>query len=482
MRTSIFTRTRQQKMGDPFRMGHGRLAAILVALVLVAVACGPAGGSAAPSAGSAAPSVAAPSDGAAPSGSAAAGGLQPPATKVDLVVWNPFTGPDGGFFTQIVDKFNAETPNVQVTVETQVGAEYVAKLEAAASANELPHVIAAGYDQLPLHAVNGIITPIDDLATQAGLDASDFPEAIWNAGEWNGQRVGIPIDTHTMNFYYNKKLFTDAGLDPEKAPTTKDEFEAAIKAVQDKTDADGYEMVASGPGANFLVGIQFAALFYQGGGEWTNADFSEATFNSEAGGQAAAYLKHLVDDLGVPKVESDAEINAFQQGKNAMVMSGIWETTRYNDALGADLGVAPIPAIFGDGTWGGSHNLAVTAAAADGDLRQGAYYFIDWFSRNSLDWGAAGQIPARNEVRESAEFQDASGEGLLPLVAQVAPLAESVKFLPTIPGGGDLLFVANGAGEAATFAINGTDPKQALDAAATFNSQILKENKTKYGF
>lgn len=473
-------RTRHRGTGTPLSDGIGRLAAILVAFVLIVAACGPAGGSAAPTAGSVAPSVA-PSDGAEPSGSAAAGGLQPPATKVDLVVWNPFTGPDGGFFTQIVDKFNAETPNVQVTIETQVGAEYIAKLEAAAAANQLPHVIAAGYDALPLLTENGIVTPIDDLATQAGLDASDFPEAIWNAGQWKDQRVGIPIDTHTMNFYYNKKLFTDAGLDPEKPPATKDEFESAIKAVQDSTDADGYQMVASGPGANFLVGIQFAALFYQGGGEWTNADFTEATFNSDAGVQAAAYLKHLVDDLGVPKVESDAEINAFQQGKNAMVMSGIWETTRYNDALGADLGVAPIPAIFGDGTWGGSHNLAVTAAA-EGDLRQGAYYFIDWFSRNSLEWGAAGQIPARNEVRELPEFQNASGEGLLPLIAKVAPLAESVKFLPTIPGGGDLLFVANGAGEAATFAINGTDPKQALDAAATFNSQILKENKTKYGF
>jgi multiple sugar transport system substrate-binding protein len=368
-----------------------------------------------------------------------------------------------------------------VTIETQVGAEYIAKLEAAAAANQLPHVIAAGYDALPLLTENGIVTPIDDLATQAGLDASDFPEAIWNAGQWKDQRVGIPIDTHTMNLYYNKKLFTDAGLDPEKAPATREEFEAAIKAVQDSTDADGYQMVASGPGANFLVGIQFAALFYQGGGEWTNADFTEATFNSDAGVQASTYLKHLVDDLGVPKVESDAEINAFQQGNNAMVMSGIWETTRYNDALGADLGVAPIPSIFGDGTWGGSHNLAVTSAA-EGDLRQGAYYFIDWFSRNSLDWGAAGQIPARNEVRELPEFQNASGEGLLPLIVKVAPLAESVKFLPSIPGGGDLLFVANGAGEAATFAINGTDPKQALDAAATFNSQIIKENKTKYGF
>jgi multiple sugar transport system substrate-binding protein len=458
------------------------LAVVATALTIITAACS-SGSTTSPSADTSAPPAA--SEAASPAESAGASapaeGLQPPATKVDLVVWNPFTGPDGAFFSQIVDNFNAETPNVQVTVETQVGAEYIAKLEAAASANQLPHVIAAGYDALPLLVENGIVTPIDDLATQAGLDATDFPEAIWNAGQWKGQRVGVPIDTHTMNFYYNKKLFADAGLDPEKAPATREEFEAAIKAVQDNTDADGYQMVASGPGANFLVGIQFAALFYQGGGEWTNADFTEATFNSQAGVDAAAYLKHLVDDLGVPKVESDAEINAFQQGKNAMVMSGIWETTRYNDALGADLGVAPIPSIFGDGTWGGSHNLAVTSAA-EGDLRQGAYYFIDWFSRHSLDWGAAGQIPARNEVRESPEFQDASGEGLLPLIAQVAPLADSVKFLPTIPGGGDLLFVANGAGEAATFAINGTDPKQALDAAATFNSQILKENKAKYGF
>ena len=36
-------------------------------------------------------------------------------------------------------------------------------------------------------------------------------------GEWKGERVGIPIDTHTMNLYYNKALFEEAGLDPEKS-------------------------------------------------------------------------------------------------------------------------------------------------------------------------------------------------------------------------------------------------------------------------
>jgi multiple sugar transport system substrate-binding protein len=457
-------------------------------MLLVVAACSDnSGGGASAGTGGASPSTGAESPatgGESPSGAESPSGggegaFQPPANNVELTVWNPFTGPDGNFFSQIVDDFNAATPTVKVTVQTQPGAEYTQRLEAAAAANQLPHVIAAGYDALPLLNENGIVVPIDEFAQTGGYDASMFPEAIWNAGQWKDQRVGVPIDTHPMILYYNKKLFTDAGLDPEAPPTDKASFEAAIKAISEKTDADGLQMVASGPGANFLVGILWATLFYQGGGEWTNADFSEATFNSEAGVQASTYLKQLVDEFGVPKVESDAELNAFTQGKNAMMFNGIWQLSAAQDALGDDLGVAPVPNFFGDGTWGGSHNLAVTAAAADGDLKQAAYYFIDWFSKNSLNWGAAGQVPARNDVREQVTE---GGEGLLSLVSEVVPLAETVRFLPSIPGGGDLLFIANGAGEAATLAINGSDPKQTLDAAATFNSDVLKQNKERYGF
>ncbi|MBA2253957.1 MAG: ABC transporter substrate-binding protein [Chloroflexi bacterium] len=403
-----------------------------------------------------------------------------PASAQTLTLWNPFTGPDGGFFKQIVDDYNAATPECQITVQTQPGGEYVAKLEAARDGNALPQIIAAGYDGLPGLSESKIVTPIDDLASAAGMSESTFPAAIWNAGIWKGQRLGIPIDTHPMTFYYNKKLFRDAGLDPETPPTDMASFEAVIKAVKEKTGKDGYQMVSSGPGASFLVGIQFASLFYQAGGKWTSDDYSEATFNSEAGIKAAEYLAKLVNELGVPKVESDAEIAAFKQGKNAMVFSGIWESSGYNDALGADLGVGPIPSILGDGAWGGSHNLAVTAGATP-DQRMCAYNFIDTFSRNSIKWAAAGQVPARNEVRESADLTGAT-EGLLPIIAKVAPIAETVQFLPSIPGGGDILFAANGAGEAAVFVIGGKGAKEALDAAALFNTDILKTNKERYGY
>jgi multiple sugar transport system substrate-binding protein len=466
-----------------------RLLATSAAMLLVVAACGSGdntgggasagtGGGASESAGASPGGGESPAGGESPSGSGSA--FQPPAGNVDLKLWNAFTGPDGNFFKQIVDDFNTENPNIKVTVETQPGAEYTQRLEAAASANQLPDVMALGYDQIPLLTEEGIIAPLDDFAQAGGYGPDQFPEAVWNASRWKDQQMGVPFDVHPMILFYNKKLFTDAGLDPESPPTDTASFEAAIKAVQDKTDADGLQMVASGPGANFLVGLLWATLFYQGGGQWTNEDFSQATFNSDAGVQASTYLQHLVNDLDVKKVESDAELNAFLQGKNAMMFNGPWQLTAAQDALKDDLGVALVPKFFGDGDWAGSHTLHISPSAADGgDKQAAAYYFMDWFINHSVDWAGAGQVPAQNDVRASLEGKT---EGVLPYIAQIAPLAETVRFLPTIPGGGDLLFVANGAGEAGTLAINGSDPKETLDKAVQVNTEALQQNKERYGY
>jgi multiple sugar transport system substrate-binding protein len=417
------------------------------------------------------------------SGSPGASGqsaFQAPQNNVELTLWNAFTGPDGNYFNKLVDEFNQATPTVKVTVKTQPGGEYTQRLEAAASANQLPEILALGYDQLAQLTEEQIIVPVGDFATAGGYGPDLFPKAIWDAAQWKGQTMGIPFDTHPMILFYNKKLFTDAGLDPASPPTDTASFEAAIKAIKDKTGADGLQMVASGPGANFLVGLVWATLFYQGGGQWTNQDFSEATINSDAGVQASTYLSHLVKDLGVRKVESDAELNAFLQGKNAMMFNGPWQLTAAQDALKDDLGVALVPKFFGEGDWAGSHDLSITPSAQDDpDKKAGAYYFMDWFTNHAIDWAASGQVPALNSVREQLKDQT---EGVLPYIAEIAPLAEQVRFLPNIPGGGDILFVEHGAGEAGTLAINGSDPKDTLDKAAQYNTQVLQQNKERYGY
>jgi len=409
----------------------------------------------------------------------------PEGAGADIEIWTHFTGPDGAFFAGLVDKFNSEQQQCRATMRVQLGGVFNQQVVSAAVGNQLPEILVGGEDRIAFLASEGVLTDVDDIVSGAGFSADMFPEAAWNVGVYNDVRYSVPLDVHPAVFFYNKALFEQAGLDPATPPTDQASFEAAIKAVQDKTDADGYEMVGSGPGAIFLTGLQFATLFYQGGGEWTNEDFTEATFNSEAGVNAATYLRHLVADLNVPLVESDKEIAAFAAGKNAMVLSGVWESSRYAEALKDDLGIAKFPAIYGDGIWGGAHQMMLTTASqASPEIRQCSGYFMDWLSANSYSWAEAGQVPARNEVRDAILSADPAtlSQGLQ-IIQQVAPLADAARFMPTIPSGGDLLFLAQGAGEAAVLSVNGTKtPDQALNDAATFFTQRLQQDKSTYGY
>jgi multiple sugar transport system substrate-binding protein len=451
------------------------LGAGMAALSPIIAACGGGKATGAPA------SVGAGGSSIAPGASPVAGGsgglaVQPPATAVNLDFWNPFTGGDGPFLKKIVDQFNTETPNVQVKFSTQK--DLYGSLHAAKAANKLPQVSIVHLDAIPQNAADGIFTPIDDLITTLGLSDKDFTADVWKNGLYKDKRYGVPLDTHTMSFYWNKALFTKAGLDPEKPPTNKDEFVAAAKAITDKAGVPGFMVVQGGGGANFLLGIEWATTFYQLGGEWTNADYSQSLINSQAGVDSSNFWKSLVDQGISPKgTESDSEIAAFKQGKNGMVFSGIWETNGYIDALKADLGAGPVPQLFGKGVWSGSHHMGITTREMSAEEKQGAQYFIAWISEHSLEWAKAGQIPARQSVRNSAEFK------ALPAVSAIAEQQPDARFFPPIPAAGDALFGPQGAGQAAVAAVTGKkDAKAALDEAATNISKQLVTNKAKYGF
>ena len=160
-----------------------------------------------------------------------------------------------------------------------------------------------------------------------------------------------------------------------------------------------------------------------------------------------------------------------------MVMSGIWETNGYIDALKDKLGAGPVPQIFGKGVWSGSHHMGITTSQMSADELQGAQYFIAWISEHSLDWAKAGQVPARQSVVNSPEFK------ALPIVSQIQKQQQDARFPPAIPAVSDMLFGPQGAGQAAIAAITGKgDAKAKLDEAAANMTKVLVANKAKYGF
>jgi multiple sugar transport system substrate-binding protein len=396
-------------------------------------------------------------------------GMELPAdcSSVQLQYWNPFTGPDGPFMGQMVDEFNTANPNIQVTMTSQ--AEYYTQLTTAAAAGTLPDVAIVHADQVATQAFRNVLRPIDDVVSQMGIDGSDFPEAVWAAGDVAGKRYSIPLDIHPMTMFYNADLLSEAGVD--NPPQTLEEFESAATAMT-QGDNNGF-MITTG----FPVQQIFQMLLHQFGGTEFSEDGSEATWNSEAGVRALEWMQKAQSQWSQSNLEVDAELNAFKTGTVGMIWNGIWQTTNVTGEGVEFNGQATSVPQIGDqmAVWAGSHQFTLPAQQNPDPCKDaGAAIFINYILQNSVTWAKAGQIPASNTVRQSQDFMAVEPQ------ASIATSVESAFFPPAVPGITDA-FAPLGEAVAAIMSGTATDIQATLDDSVARANEILQQNKSTYG-
>jgi multiple sugar transport system substrate-binding protein len=124
--------------------------------------------------------------------------------------------------------------------------------------------------------------------------------------------------------------------------------------------------------------------------------------------------------------------------------------------------------------WAGSHQLALTTE--DQAQQAAAACWIGWLSENSLEWAQAGQVPARTDVRESAEMQEVAAP-----IAAVALSAPNAIILPQVPELEGALWGEFGPVVDAVLMGEEEDIQSALEGAASRSQQIIDENQQRYG-
>jgi multiple sugar transport system substrate-binding protein len=409
--------------------------------------------------------------GAAASGSSTAASCPATAQGQQITMWSPLTGPDGDEMTALAAQFSQDNPQ-KIKVNHVAQPEYLQKLNTAAAGKTLPDMTVIRITDVPEMAARNIIQPMaENVLNIVGGEslAGDFPEEVWNGGEYNGKRYSIPLDVNPQVLYYNKDLFQKAGITmPTDRPMTRQEFEAAAE----KLNTNGVAGIAIGTlysGETF-----FDTLIRQFGGRLANEEGTQATFNSEEGVRALTYLQQLKQKYS-PQLsgQGDPEVTQFQQGKAAMVIHGPWHISNLEKL--PFTGFAQVPQ-FGDQyvVVGGSHQLALTTQ--DPAKQAAAACWIAWLSENSVQWAKAGQVPARNSARESDKLASVS-----PAVAAFAPEAEAIQLLPSVPGIATAVG-AEGIGRAVNPVLLGqqTDIKAALDQAAQRSNQLIQQNAQTY--
>jgi multiple sugar transport system substrate-binding protein len=337
----------------------------------------------------------------------AEGGAAQEQQKVTLDFNTLFHGGDSQAMKRIVDKFNNEHENVQIDLVQGQWNQYYAQLRNAVVAGNAPQ-LGITHTQF-LKQMQAALTPLrsspaGDLVENAGIEPGNYISDLWDAGEYEGKRYLIPLDTHMWGMWYNPSIFEEAGVDPNSPPDNGEQLEQVANAIVNNTD--NYAIHFAEDAAPRKIRRAWFIFYWQMGGELFNEDYTQATFNNEKGVQALQYVVDAVNEKGWNQPGTDG-FKQFTAGNLGMLFAGNWFYWTAKEA-GVDYSFHYVPQVFDQRkTWGSSHNLIIpkqedgTSAA----VYEAAASAIKWINENSHLWGIyGGHIPAYNPARESEEL------------------------------------------------------------------------------
>lgn len=215
----------------------------------------------------------------------------------------------------IVAAFEAEHSDIRVQVQTLPYADYFTALQTAVAGGTVADTFELNYENFVTYATNGSLAELTD------IDATLYKPSLLEAFTLDGTQYGVPASFSNVVLFYNKDLFEAAGVDAPTSDWTWEDEKAAAEALTD-TEAGvwgDYQPVSF---------HEFYKTLAQAGGEFFNADKSEATFAGPEGVAAATWLVEKsgttmpteADGAGTPDFDS----NLFREGKLAMWHTGIW--------------------------------------------------------------------------------------------------------------------------------------------------------------
>ncbi len=228
------------------------------------------------------------------------------------------------FWKQVKVDFEAANPGISIEWVTAPYGEIVNQVVNMAGGGNKVDVIFGEIDWVPGLVDAGLASPITDILSKSFID--DFYVDVLKSFEVDGKPYGIPLYVSPYVLYYNKDLFTQAGLDPAKPPKTFDEMLSYAEKLAKLKDANGNKVYAFGQTTASVPvsGASLNALVFNFGGQVLDAKGALAIDNK--GFRDAFAMVQLLDQKGYnPQNAKLKDLrNLFALGQLAMYYDQSW--------------------------------------------------------------------------------------------------------------------------------------------------------------
>ncbi|GLX66813.1 ABC transporter substrate-binding protein [Paenibacillus glycanilyticus] len=332
------------------------------------------------------------------------------ASAIQLNYWTPFSGGDNLFMTEMVDEFNQEHEDIQVVQMNSRLDDYYSRLRTAILSGNAPDVAIIHASSLPQFVQNGYIEDLSRPAQEIGLDWNVYNKAIMKAALFQDKPYAVPLDTHVLVMYYNKTFLEQAGvLDAAGKPVISKGEAGFTKFLQTIKQAVPSDVAPLAQPSTRIDSVWLWWSLYnqiQGGGQFYNQKGSQAVFNNPAALKALRYVDGLYKSKLIPPNIPDA-FKLFNEGKAAVLITGVWATgaLEKNDQL--NFGVVPLPTIYDKpAAWADSHTLAIpTQHEMSAEKREAAMVFMKWLAEHGAKWAEAGHVPSESAILDTEAFK-----------------------------------------------------------------------------
>ena len=393
------------------------------------------------------------------------------AKQVTIEYWQYYYESKVKTMDELIKTFEKQNPDIKVEQKTFPYEQFNQKVAISVPAGKGPDVVNLYYGWVPKYVDAGYLQPLPTDEFSPEMIENDFIQMV-EAVKLDGKYWGLPTAVRALALFWNKDLFKEAGLDPNKPPRTWEQLQDyAIKLTKrDKNGQllqEGYAWNADGQDHHVFIQV----LLRQWGVNPFSADNKKVLWNSKPGGYEAF---HWWTDLaakykvGEPSFMGDYR-TAFISGKAAMMIDGSFALgTLKSKAQNINWSVTTLPVRESSGVKSnfGSFWLNGLTINAKGEKRDAAIKFLKFLTSPEVmkKWlTSVGELPARQELADDLELQKDPLYG--PFLAGLK-YAHSTFFVDETSERQALLDATN------EVLLKGTDYKAALDRLVQAEQKI----------
>ena len=340
----------------------------------------------------------------------------PDAEPVEVVYWHMW-GSDWKIWIEgQVEHFNETNANIQVK-PLAVTSDGETKFLAAVAGGNPPDVFTGWGNVVPTWAESEAIMCLDELISKSAPDIEEYMFPIASApGKYMGKTYAIAIDLSPLMIFWNKDLFAEVGLDPDKFPETIEEFDAIESKFWKYNDQGLIDRTGFIPTYIYVWVPAFGGKFVDENNNPTPTDAGllKALSWFESYVTTKGYDMEKIDAFNTSISTSAQAVNPFLTGKAAFTVDGLWLLTDIKTyAPNMNFGIASLPYPADGGKPNANIVFADFDVIAKGAKQpEAAFEFIKWMIGYGGNEEAAGtlmatggNIPVAQKVVDSVAYQ-----------------------------------------------------------------------------